>query len=262
MKLAANLTLLYGHLPEAERFAQAARDSFAGVEILFPFAQPPVWYAEQLQAHRLDLLLFNTPTADGAGRAGFAAVPGMQQEFRAAFGRALSVARATGCGTIHTMAGIVGETPTAQWRRVLEENLQWAAAQAAPDDIFLTLEALNRADFPGYAYHQPREALAVIERLALPNVRLQFDLYHAAKEGLDLPTELAHALPYVRHVQIAGAPDRDEPDLARDKLLECFELLANRDYPGWVGCEYRPRALPDGHLAWRETLRRNGWLQR
>ncbi|MFL6653537.1 MAG: hydroxypyruvate isomerase family protein [Sulfurifustis sp.] len=261
MKLAANLTLVYSGLPEAERFAQAARDGFVGVEILFPYSNPPEWYTERLRANALELVLINTPVGDGPARAGLAAIPGKQEEFRTAFERAMAVVRATTCRTIHVMAGIVDDIRPTRWRPVLEENLRWAAARCSSENVVLTLEALNRVDFPGYAYHQPREALAVIEQLALPNVRLQFDLYHTAKEGLDLPAELTHALPYVRHIQIAGAPERNEPDLAKDKLLDCFELLVHRGYSGWIGCEYRPRALPDGYLAWREPLLQKGWLR-
>lgn len=261
MKLAANLNLLYGSMPEAERFAAAARDGFAGVEVLFPYEQSPQWYVAQLRAHRLQLVLINTPVYPGSGRMGLAAIAGMEQDFRGAFERALGVARVTACPTLHVMAGLVSRDRHPQARATLLDNLRWAAEEARRAGVVLTLEALNRTDMPAYAYHQPREALEVVRALDTAQVRLQFDLYHAAKEGLDLVSELEHALPYVRHVQIAGAPDRHEPDLSQDKLLDCFELLARRGYTGWIGCEYRPRHSTGVGLVWRDRLLERGWIE-
>lgn len=254
MRLAGNLTLLYGHLPESERFAAARRDGFVGVEILFPYAEPPAWYAAQLRAHGLELVLINTPVSEGVGRAGLTALPNKEREFHAAFERATAVANVCGCRSIHVMAGIVPPDVTpSESRATLLENLRWASAQAAAAGVVLTLEALNRLDFPGYAYHQPHEVLAIVRELDSPFVRVQFDLYHTAKERLSVRAELERALPLVHHIQIAGTPDRHEPDLGKDGLLSCFELLVEQGYDRWVGCEYRPRATAVD-FAWATPL--------
>jgi len=52
------------------------------------------------------------------------------------------------------------------------------------------------------------------------------------------------------HVQIAGVPDRHEPDLGEvdyDYLLGLFDEIG---YGGWVGCEYRPAGETRSGLGW------------
>ena len=56
------------------------------------------------------------------------------------------------------------------------------------------------------------DALAVIEALARPNLRLMFDVYHVQIMEGDLTRRLSALLPVIGHVQIAGVPDRGEPD--------------------------------------------------
>ena len=92
-QFAANLSLMYTELPFLERFGAAARDGFAGVEYLFPYAHEPALLAAQLRTHGLRQVLFNAPPgglARGAmaqawdqGARGTAALPGREAEFRA-----------------------------------------------------------------------------------------------------------------------------------------------------------------------------------
>ena len=60
-QFAANLSLMYTELPFLERFGAAARDGFAGVEYLFPYAHEPALLAAQLRTHGLRQVLFNAP---------------------------------------------------------------------------------------------------------------------------------------------------------------------------------------------------------
>ena len=105
MQLAANLSLLYAGLPVAERFAAARDDGFRYVEVLAPYDQAPQWYADQLRAHDLELVLINTPVMSDNFPTGLAAQPGKQSLFQAAMQRAVQVCQATGCCAIHVMAG-------------------------------------------------------------------------------------------------------------------------------------------------------------
>ncbi|MFT4243760.1 MAG: hydroxypyruvate isomerase, partial [Acidovorax sp.] len=71
-RFAANLTLMYTELPFLDRFAAAARDGFAAVELQFPYAFGPADIAARLRDSGLRLVLLNAPAA-GADRAGMAA---------------------------------------------------------------------------------------------------------------------------------------------------------------------------------------------
>ena len=262
LQLAANLDWLYRALPHEQRIAAAAADGFTAVEIQLPYAQSPDWYATALRDHGLQLVLHNTPLRpDSPGHLGWAAIPGAHDEFREAFGRARAVAEATGSRRIHVMAGDCSPFAQPDCLDALRDNLRHALAAAEADGLTLLLEALNRADMPGYCYHLPEQALAIVREFDSPHLRLQFDYYHVAKEGLDLLAEQTAAQDWIGHVQIAGAPDRYEPDLARDGLHEAVRALPGTGYRSWLGCEYRPRGTPAEGLIWAAPLRAEGVVQ-
>ncbi len=260
MQLAANLSWMYRELAWTERFDAAARDGFAAVEILLPYDEAPDWYARQLRARGLQLVLLNTPIAPGAGRLGWAAIPGAADEFRQAFQRARAVAQATGCRRIHVMAGDVGGYDAPACRDTLWRNLEHALELARHDGLVLTLEALNRSDMPGYCYYLPAQAIEVLRRFDSPWLRLQFDFYHCVKEGLDAGQAVQRAAPWIGHVQIAGAEGRHEPRLLQHGLLEAVAALPALGYDSWLGCEYEPASSAVAGLGWCEPLRRRGVL--
>lgn len=255
MRLAANLTLLYPGLPMASRMACAARDSFTGVEILFPYNTPADDLARLLKRQRFTLVLINTPLGP-QGEKGLACVPGREAEFMRGLKRALAVCDKTGCRSIHVMAGMAGpDTSPAQARNTLINNLRVAATLAAKADVTLTLEALNRQDMPDYFYHLPEQVASIIQAVGHPAVRLQFDFYHSQREGLDLPATLRPLLPLVHHVQFANPNGRHEPDLNDPQVRAALLLLASTGYEGWLGCEYTPVIDAQTGLAWRNDYR-------
>jgi hydroxypyruvate isomerase len=54
----------------------------------------------------------------------------------------------------------------------------------------------------------------------------------------------------IGHIQIAGVPDRHEPDLGELNYPYLFEQIDALGYAGWIGCEYRPRAGTSAGLGW------------
>ena len=54
----------------------------------------------------------------------------------------------------------------------------------------------------------------------------------------------------IGHIQIAGVPDRNEPDSGEINHPYLFKLIDEMGYDGWVSGEYRPRAKTGDGLAW------------
>ena len=260
MQLVANLSWLYPQLAWAQRFAAARDDGFDAVEILLPYAHAPAWYADQLRAHDLTLALFNTPVDPDTAKLGLAALPGAQAQFRRAFDQARAVADATGCRRIHCMAGATAGLDDAACRQTLLQNLGHALALAERDGLTLTLEPLNRIDAPDYFYHQPAEVVSILQQFQSPSLRLQFDYYHCARESLDLLQTVREVSRWIGHVQIAGAPVRNEPDLSTDEWLDAVAVLPTIGYDGWLSCEYTPRTTAAEGLRWCQPLRDRGLL--
>ena len=82
------------------------------------------------------------------------------------------------------------------------------------------------------------------------NLKVQFDCYHCQIVEGDLATKLRRDFDGIGHIQIAGVPDRHEPDLGELNYAYLFELMDQLGYDGWVGCEYRPRGDTSVGLQW------------
>jgi hydroxypyruvate isomerase len=264
-RFAANLSMLYQEHAFLDRFAAAARDGFEGVEYLFPYEHAPQDIAALLQAHGLQQVLFNAPPGDwAAGERGLACLPGREAEFRQGIGEALRYAQALGCPRVHVMAGLV---PAGSSREALRAtyvaNLRWAATQAAPAGVDLLLEPINTRDIPGFFLNRQDDAHALVAEIGAPNVKVQMDLYHCQIVEGDVAMKVRQYLPTGRvgHFQIAGVPERHEPDVGELHHPYLFrvidEVAAACGWDGWVGCEYRPArgAVPGG------TSAGLGWLR-
>jgi 2-dehydrotetronate isomerase len=266
-RFAANLTMLYNEHPFLDRFEAAARDGFQAVEYLFPYAWPAAELAARLKAHGLQQVLFNAPPGDWeAGERGITCLPGRVDEFRRGFEQALSYAEALTCPRVHVMAGLApAGADAAELRATYEANLAWAAAQAASAGRDVLIEPINGRDMPGYHLHRQDDAHAIVERLGAPNLKVQMDLYHCQVAEGDVATKIRQYLPTGRvgHLQIAGVPERHEPDVGELDYGYLFrvidEVAAACGWEAWVGCEYRPargsavNATTDG-LGWMRRL--------
>ena len=81
-------------------------------------------------------------------------------------------------------------------------------------------------------------------------MRLQLDLYDRQVMQGDLIPCIERAAPVLGHVQIAGAPGRQEPDRGEIAYEAIFEALDRVGYDGWIGCEYHPAGRTEDGLGW------------
>ena len=245
-KFAANLSMLYPELAFLDRFEAAAQDGFKGVEYLFPYAFDRTEIAARLKANGLQQVLFNAPPGDwDAGERGLACLPGREAEFRTGFALALDYAAALNCPRVHVMAGLL---PAGQSRESLYPtylgNVRWAAEMAASQGVNVLIEPINLRDMPGFYLNRQDQAHQIVADVGATNLKVQMDLYHCQITEGDLAMKLRQYLPTgnVGHLQIAGVPQRHEPDLGELNYPYLFEVLDELAYDGWVGCEYRPKA--------------------
>ena len=251
-RLAANLSMMYTERPFLDRFAAAAADGFEAVEFLFPYEHPAEAIAQRLQAHGLTQALFNLPPGDwAAGERGLACHPGREAEFAQSLETALHYARATGCQRLHALAGLLpaGVAP-AQAQAVYVHNLRLAARRAQAQGITVLIEPINTRDIPGYWLNWQQQAHDTVAEVGEPNLKVQMDFYHCQIMEGDLTRRLERHFAGVGHIQIAGVPDRHEPDAGEVAYPHLFERLDALGYSGWVGCEYRPAAGTSEGLGW------------
>lgn len=251
-RFAANLSFLFQEEPFLDRFEAAAAQGFQAVEFTFPYDHAPAAVAMAMRNAGLQVVLFNAPPGDmERGERGLAALPGRQRDFRNAMARAFEFAAALNCPRLHVMAGL--EQPGVD-RRLMEacymDNLAWAAEQASAGGIMLMIEPINHRDIPHFFLDDCDFAEKVITEIGAPNLRLQFDLYHAQILHGDLTKRLERQLPFIGHMQIANPPDRREPGNGEINFAYLFERIDALGYDGWIGCEYRPSGATAESLDW------------
>ncbi|ASQ92240.1 2-oxo-tetronate isomerase [Streptomyces sp. 11-1-2] len=258
-RFTANLSMMYTEHDFLDRFAAASADGFEAVEYLFPYAYDATELRRRLDDHGLRQVLFNAPPgAWESGERGLAALPGREAEVRSGIERALEYAAELGCPRVHMMAGLVGPAPDpAEHRDTYLANLAWAAERAAAAGVDILIEPINGRDMPGYFLSRQSEAHAVVREVGAPNLKVQLDLYHCQIVEGDLTTTLRRDLPTGRvgHLQIAGVPDRHEPDLGELDIRHLFGVIDDLGFDGWIGCEYNPRAGTSEGLGWRDDYR-------
>lgn len=255
MRFSANLGLLWTDRPLIARIDAAARAGFRAVEMHWPYDVPAGDVAEAARRNGVTLLGINTARGRlDAGECGLGAVPGRAGDFLATVDQSVEYCRSSGASAIHVMAGYVGAADRARARAVFADNLRIAAVKAAARRLTLLLEPLNPNDNPGYFYSTLAEAVSLIEELAVPNLKLQFDVYHVARSEGDVLAKLEKYRRHIGNVQIAAVPSRAEPDEGEIAYPVIFAALDRLQYDGFVGCEYRPRGDTDAGLSWMERM--------
>lgn len=250
-RFAANLAYLFTERPLIERFAAAAAAGFRAVELQLPYDHAPSAVRAELECHGLTVLGVNTaPGQSAVGEFGVAAVPGREQEFAAVFKQALDYIAAIGGCQIHCLAGRVPPEQRPAAEATFVRNLTWAADAAREKNVTVLIEPINPRDRPDYFLTRAEHAADLIGRIARPNVKIQFDFYHAQIVGGDLIRRFERHLPFVGHVQVAAVPSRAEPDEGEVNYPAVLAELDKLGYAGWVGCEYKPRGRTEDGLAW------------
>ena len=258
-KFAANLSMMYVDLPFLDRFEAAAKDGFKAVEYLFPYAYKAEELSVRLKANDLQQVLFNAPPGgtdtasiakawDIDGSKGTACIPGREAEFKAGVALALTYAAALKCPRIHLMAGLIPERMMREdVQATYISNLRWAANEAAKAGLDVLMEPINTRDIPRFFLNRQDHAHEIIGLVGAPNLKVQMDLYHCQIVEGDVAMKIRKYLPTgnVGHFQIAGVPERHEPDVGELNYPYLFDVIdevsEQCDWQGWVGCEYRPK---------------------
>jgi hydroxypyruvate isomerase len=247
-QFAANLSMLYPELDFLDRFEAAAKDGFKAVEYLFPYPYERRQLAARLKDNGLQQVLFNAPPGNWeGGERGLACLPGRDTEFREGIATAIDYAVALDCPRIHVMAGLVPEGVEREAvQPVYLDNLRWAAAEAAKAGRDVLIEPINTRDIPRFFLNRQDHAHEIVDMVGAPNLKVQMDLYHCQIVEGDVAMKIRQYLPTGRvgHLQIAGVPERHEPDIGEMNYAYLFrvidEVSAACGWDGWIGCEYRP----------------------
>lgn len=109
--------------------------------------------------------------------------------------------------------------------------------------ITLTMELLNsRVDHPDYMCDHSTWGVALSEKIASPNFRLLYDIYHMqVMEGDVIATIRAHHT-HFSHYHTGGCPGRNEIDETQELNYPAIMCaIVATGYKGYVGQEFIPK---------------------
>ncbi|MGH8258566.1 MAG: TIM barrel protein, partial [Steroidobacteraceae bacterium] len=138
--------------------------------------------------------------------------------------------------------------------RQLADHLSLAADVLGRVGAQPLLEAINPFDAPEYCVPSFELAAEILGRCD-PRLGLQFDVYHAARLGLEPDRAFASLRHLVAHIQFADVPGRHEPGTGALDFGRIFATIERGGYDGWVGAEYHPSGHTAASLAWLAARR-------
>lgn len=254
-RFSANFGTLFTEYPLPERVAAAKACGFDVVEFQFPYDHTIEELKAALDRSQVTLNNLNTPRGDiSRDEWGHAGQPGREEEFRRYFGQAFQYAQALGAKVIHVMSGSWEPGDLARAEATYVSNLQWAAREIAGSGITIVLEPLNAYDRPENVACKSDRIVELLGDIGEPNVKLMFDFYHIQVMEGDLIRRFRRHFPHIGHVQIANAPLRTAPDMGEINFAAIFEELAQSDYAGPIGLEYKPKGRTEDDFGWMETF--------
>ena len=207
---------------------------------------------EALARAGLPLRLINLPAADlMTGGPGLAAVPARQSEFDTALQQTLTYAAMTRPVYVNVLSGRLAEGVShAQAQTCLLANLHKTAEAFALLGIGVLCEAINPLDMPGFLINTPEQLDELLRAVNHPNLQAQLDIYHMARQGLDIPAGIRLLAGRIGHVQFADCPGRGEPGSAKLDFPCLLQALIDSGYSGWLGAEYKPMQTTSLSLDW------------
>ena len=87
------------------------------------------------------------------------------------------------------------------------------------------MEPINTRDIPGFFLNRQDQAHEMVQEIGAANLKVQMDLYHCQIVEGDLAMKIRQYLPTGRvgHFQMAGVPERHEPDMGEINYAYLFE---------------------------------------
>ncbi|HET8776711.1 MAG TPA: TIM barrel protein [Candidatus Limnocylindria bacterium] len=240
-RFAANVAWLFTNYPWHKRFAAARDAGFTQVE--FPWPDDPAATAAAVHAAGIGVALLNMPAGDlAAGERGWPNDPSRIEEWRAAVGEALGLARGLGCAKVNVLAGnAVSGISSRDQLACVEENLRWALPLAASAGVTLVTELLNRRENPSYLLVTLDDAEPLLDALRPLGWKLQLDTWHLGLTVGDVPAAIRRAGSNIGHVQVADVPGRHEPGTGSLDWGAIRAALDDAGYAGSIGLEFTPR---------------------
>jgi hydroxypyruvate isomerase len=253
MRFAANVSILFKEAPFLERFGRAAAAGLSAVEFWWP-PEPLDEVEAAIREAGLEVALFNFYAGDmPAGDRGLPSDPDRQHEFRENVPVALELAQRLGVRRLNALVGL-DKGDRAGQLNLAAENIAWAADEAAQIGAEVLIEAVNTFENGPYLVPTTKDALALVQTIDRPNVRLQYDAYHMQRMEGNLVATITEHIDRIAHIQVADSPGRGEPGTGEINYRFVLDAIESLGYEGWIGLEYNPTTTTEESLSWLKEV--------
>ena len=133
--------------------------------------------------------------------------------------------------------------------------LKEVASTAEEAGVLIVLEPLNTVvNHPGIFLNSSYTGYEILRNVGSPNVKLLFDIYHQQITEGNIIANIREHMEYIGHFHLADVPGRQEPGTGELNYANIFKAIANSNYDGFVGCEFRPSTNSKQALEYVKTL--------
>tara|TARA_B100001142_G_C14323125_1_gene651238 strand:- start:235 stop:1008 length:774 start_codon:yes stop_codon:yes gene_type:complete len=256
VKLEANLQFMFNEYELIDRYEQAAKAGFKGVELQAPYSLEIDQIKEKLDLHSLKHVIINLPVTDpDTDLANIALRPDRKDLFLERLDIGLNYAYELGCIGINTGIGTKPEGfDDEEIYQTLIHNQKIASEKLFEKNIMALIEPINTVDQPGFFINTSSQGIELIDKLNHKNAYLLYDVYHMQIMEGDLVRTMSKLINKIGHIQIADNPGRNEPGSGEINYSKIFQTLDEIDYKGWVGCEYKPSTNTFDSISWIDNI--------
>lgn len=253
-KYTVNCSILLTDLPVNERPAAAAKAGFEAVEFWWPFtvavpsSEDVDAFVNAVQEAGVQLSGLNFFAGDmPAGERGLVSSPSRSSEFNDNIAVVVEIGRRLNCTAFNALYGLAEDgVDAAEQAEAAIKNLNAAGRAVAEIGGTVLLEPVSGAE--AYPVKTAQDALDIIAKLDVDNVKLLADFYHMSVNGDDVAKVIAEHAGDFGHVQIADSPGRGEPGTGQLPLSQWISAAEDGGYNGWIGLEYKTSA--EDPFAW------------
>lgn len=138
------------------------------------------------------------------------------------------------------VAGIDPERTQEAQLAVMIENLKRQGEAASRAGLTLLVEPIAPARIAGLLIDRLEHGVAIVEAVAMPSVRLLFDIGHVAMMGHDVVWALADCRNFIGLIQAADVPGRVDVGLGQLDWAAICDQIVQQGYTGLFELEYEP----------------------
>ncbi|MHB9038691.1 MAG: hydroxypyruvate isomerase family protein [Armatimonadota bacterium] len=253
MKFDVCLEMVFTDLSTEERIARIAKSGFDSVEFWFhdatfdgstcatSLAKDPEAIRQACEANGVTInnMVVNAP--DGS----FGGAPVDANDHGKYIDRlheVIEYSKSIDCKMAITCSGnIVEDLSREQMRTNLEKAYSEAAKIAEKNDFMLVVEPLNtHVDHAGYYLDSSSEAADIVRKIASPNFKLLYDVYHMQIMEGNIIANIEKNIDIIGHFHSAGVPSRHELSIGELNYINIINKIDSLGYKGKFGLEYAP----------------------